>query len=268
MSRIVVEGVEASFAGRPVLAGASFTVAAGEIVGLCGAAGSGKSTLLALIAGAVRPTRGRIATGEGRVPVAGLALQHPWFALDRPVIASLAAPLHARDLDVFQRLPVIGRRLPGSRAARVQIDLELRQAARALDVQPLLGRPPLALSGSERRRLAVAGAMAAAEDVLLIDEPFADLDADQRRRMGLVLSAFARANGVAVVLAMHDPAPALDLLDAVAPLSEGRIAAVTTPAEWCAWGASGRPRLSSRDRAPHLRPDPYAKPASPEGSRA
>lgn len=193
---------------RPVLEGISFTLLEGECVGILGANGAGKSTLLWCLLGLYK-CRGAVRwfsdapakAARGRV---GVVFQNPEDQLFMPTVAEDVA------------LGLMNRGLPGE-AAR-------RQALAALEQAGLAGaasRPASQLSLGERKRAAIAAALATSPEALLLDEPTAELDGRSVRR----LTALLRQLPVARLVASHD----LKFLEALCPrllvLDSGRLVA-------------------------------------------
>ena len=225
MSLVEVSGATFGYRGPTVFRDVSFSVGAGELVGLCGPNGAGKSTLLRLMLGLHAPS-------AGRVTLAGTALA----GLSRREIARHAAllpqdapadvPLSVREAVALGRLPHLGRLQPETEA-------DLAAVARALeatDTTALAERPLTELSGGERHRVHLARALAQEAPLLLLDEPIAGLDiAHQLAAMDL-LRATADADR-AVVVALHDLALAARRCDRILLLAGGVLAADATPAE-------------------------------------
>jgi ABC-type lipoprotein export system ATPase subunit len=179
------EGLGHHFPGAPFLfRGLDLTLGPGEIIGLCGPSGSGKSTLLSLLAGWVTPVEGRIErTGVSRT---GWVFQNPYGVPARTALDHVCLPLLAA-----------GRSRPEARerALEVLATFQLDRAAR---------RPFRELSGGEAQRLMLARAVCAAPDLLLVDEPTAQLDITTAATVNRTLGAVAQ-DGVIVVIATHDP---------------------------------------------------------------
>jgi NitT/TauT family transport system ATP-binding protein len=188
------------------------TVDTGELVCLLGASGCGKSTLLNIIAGLDDPTAGEVRVDDAVVIGPGA---------DRGVVF--------QNYSLFPWLSV---------ARNIEFGLELaklKKAARRERVQELLGimhlaeyadRLPRELSGGMRQRVAIARALAPEPDVLLLDEPFAALDAQTRRRMQDFLLTVWKQTGCTIVMVTHDVEEAIYLSGRVYVMSPrpGRIA--------------------------------------------
>jgi sulfonate transport system ATP-binding protein len=192
-----VRGVCRSFSGRPVLNGVDLRIAAGEFVALIGRSGSGKSTLLRVLAGLDHHTGGEVSV-NGTVTMAFQdARLLPW----RRVIDNVALALRAGD------------RRETARSALHEVGLGNH-----------LGAWPLTLSGGEAQRVSLARALVPEPDLLLLDEPFAALDALTTIEMhNLVLDLWAR-HRPAVLLVTHDVDEALALADRVLVLAGGEVA--------------------------------------------
>jgi iron(III) transport system ATP-binding protein len=213
---IDAEGVEKAFGRTRAVAGASLQVPSGELVALLGPSGSGKTTLLRVIAGFEAPDAGRVAIG-GR-PVAG---DGAWVEPEHRRIGMVF-----QDGALFPHLTVAGN--VGFGAGRSE------RVGETLDLVGLAGRAgdyPHELSGGERQRVALARALAADPEVVLLDEPFAALDAGLRDSLRVEVTDILRAAGTSALLVTHDQAEALSLAATVAVMREGRIEQVGTPEE-------------------------------------
>ncbi|NQW37744.1 MAG: ABC transporter ATP-binding protein, partial [Cyanobacteria bacterium] len=187
----------------------SFRLQAGEIGVLIGPSGCGKTTLLRLIAGFERPERGsvlidgRLVAGEGR-----------WLEPERRGVGMVF-----QDYALFPHLNAwqntcfgLGRGQDTSRASWL---LEL------LGLKGLERRYPHELSGGQRQRLALARALAPGPSVVLLDEPFSNLDVEVRLRLRSELPAVLSRCGASGLIVTHDPEEALAICDRVAVLRQG-----------------------------------------------
>ena len=184
--------------GLEALRDVSFEIEAGEMVFITGHSGAGKSTLFRLLAAIERPTSGSIvvngqnlaALRKSAIPYLrrnfGLIFQDQKLLFDRSVLDNVLLPL-----------AIVG--LPAREA--------VRRARAALDKVGLQGREkahPIALSGGEQQRLAIARAVVNRPSILLADEPTANLDADSASAILEIFRAFHQV-GVTLVIATHDP---------------------------------------------------------------
>ncbi|GAA3224607.1 ABC transporter ATP-binding protein [Oerskovia jenensis] len=183
--RLVGTGLGHAFPGTGLLfTGLDLEIVPGEVVALVGPSGSGKSTLLSIAAGWERPTQGQVE----RVGVAttGWVFQNPHGVARRAALDHVVLPLLAR-----------GLRRPDAedRAAEIMARFNLA---------PVADRPFRALSGGEAQRLMLARAVALAPDLLLVDEPTAQLDLRTAATVNEVLAGIAQDDSI-VVVATHDP---------------------------------------------------------------
>ncbi|MDW8234960.1 MAG: ABC transporter ATP-binding protein, partial [Roseiflexaceae bacterium] len=130
-----------------------------------------------------------------------------------------------------QRLPLIGRMLPGTRARRRQIDAEVQRVASALGLDGLLARRPAQLSGGQRQRVALARAMVRDPVAFLMDEPLSNLDARLRAEARGEILALQRRLGATLVFVTHDQAEAMAMADRIAVMHAGRVLQVAPPQE-------------------------------------
>jgi cobalt/nickel transport system ATP-binding protein len=208
---LTVDGLHAGWAGGPpVLRGVSLSIAAGERIGLVGPNGAGKTSLFLAIAGVLAPSAGAIS-------VAGTPVRPGGFNPDVALVFQqsedqLFCPTVAEDVAFGGRsLGLSGPEL----AARV---------ARALDVcdlASLADRPVHQLSGGEKKRACIAGALVMEPALMLLDEPSAALDLRQRRRLIRLLQDLPAA----MLIASHDLDLVLDLCHRVVLFDNGGVVA-------------------------------------------
>ncbi|MGE3285852.1 MAG: ABC transporter ATP-binding protein [Pseudonocardia sp.] len=216
--RLELREVVADYGGTPVLRGIDLDVPAGTLLSVLGASGSGKTTLLRTVAGLHRPRAGRVVLGGrdlhgvppgrrgiGLVPQEGALFGH---------------------LDVAGNVAFGLRGSP--RAARRERVAELLAL---VDLAGAQHRMPHELSGGQRQRVALARALAPRPRVVLLDEPFASLDAALRADVRSQVLDVLRQAGATAVLITHDQHEALSVSDRVAVLHDGAIAQVGDPRE-------------------------------------
>jgi len=192
-----VRGVSRRFGKTLALDSVDLSIEPGEFVALLGRSGSGKSTLLRTLAGLDTPSAGTVRVPQERMVVFQEPRLLPW----KTALQNVALGLH-------------GNAEPQARAALAEVGLEHR-----------LDAYPATLSGGEAQRTALARALVRDPKFLLLDEPFAALDALTRMRMhGLVESLWARHH-LAVLLITHDVEEAILLADRALVIDKGRIAA-------------------------------------------
>lgn len=198
-------GLRRSYDGRAVVDVADIAVDRGEVLAVLGTNGSGKSTLFRLLMRIERADSGDIEF-SGKT-MAGV--------FQRPFLFSGTV----RDNIGF------GLKRAADRAARIEA------VAEAFGVAALLDTPVRKLSGGEAQRVALARAVAIQPDVLLLDEPTANLDILIKRSFRVDIERAARTHAGAVILITHDPAEAFALADRVAVMDGGRIVQTGTPEE-------------------------------------
>ncbi|GIX09240.1 ABC transporter ATP-binding protein [Elioraea sp.] len=213
--------------GRAVLDGVSLAVAPGELVALVGPNGAGKSTLLRVLAGLLRPDAGR-ATLDG-TPLAALA---PRVRARR--IAWLEQGARAAWGMTVREIARLGR-LPHADSAEAPVAAALA----AVGLDHMADRRIDRLSGGEARRAMIARVLATAPDVMLLDEPCADLDPAQGFAVMRLLRD-AAAQGRAVVVILHDLALAARCADRMVLLDAGRVVADGPPGAVMADAVAGQ----------------------------
>jgi iron(III) transport system ATP-binding protein len=195
------------------------TLQRGELVGLLGPSGCGKTTLLRLVAGFERPERGSVWLGGRQV-----AGPQQWLPAERRgvgmVFQDYALFPH---LDAWQNACFGLRR--GHDLSRVRWLLEL------LGLEGLERRYPHQLSGGQRQRLALARALAPQPAVVLLDEPFSNLDVEVRLRLRSELPRVLSSVGASGLIVTHDPEEALAICDRVALLGDGVLHQIAPPRE-------------------------------------
>ncbi len=225
MPRIVLQDVIKSFATpdrKSVLAADSvnLSIGDGELLALVGPSGCGKTTLLRLIAGLESADLGRIFFDDHNVT--RLSPKERDVAM---VFQSHALFPH---MTAFENI-AFGLKLRG--VARSEIETRVRDAAAMLSASHCLDRKPGKLSGGERQRVALARALVRQPKILLLDEPFSNLDEPLRVQMRNELPLIRARSGATIIFVTHDQEEALSLGDRVAVMRNGAIQQVATPRE-------------------------------------
>ena len=218
MGQLDLRGITKAFGPVEVLKGIDLTVNKGELVVFVGPSGCGKSTLLRMIAGLDRPTSGRIEI-DGRDVTAvsaadrGLAMVFQSYALypHMTVRANMAFGLQ------------------NTKMPKAEVDARIADAARMLEIEPLLERRPGQLSGGQRQRVAIGRAIVRRPTAFLLDEPLSNLDAELRVTMRAELSALHARLGATMIHVTHDQVEAMTMADRIVVLRAGRIEQVDTP---------------------------------------
>ncbi|HXW79485.1 MAG TPA: metal ABC transporter ATP-binding protein [Acidimicrobiales bacterium] len=215
---LCVDGLTVWLQGREVLHDVSFSLAAGEVTGLIGMNGAGKTTLLRAILGLQPVTSGQVRLAGGRLGRRSVGYVPQKVVLDPDL------PVRARDL---VELGLDGRRLGlplRSRSKRTVVDGLLS----AVDALHLADARVGALSGGEQQRVLIAHALARHPQLLLLDEPLANLDLPSTQETVRLLGRIAREQKVAILLSTHDVNPLLPVMDRVIYLAAGRAASGKT----------------------------------------
>ncbi|MEZ5728418.1 MAG: ABC transporter ATP-binding protein [Burkholderiaceae bacterium] len=238
MQRIELDSVHKRFGDTQVLRGVSLEIDEGEFVSLVGPSGCGKSTLLRIVAGLETQDEGSIringaVVDEVRPCDRDLAMVFQSYALypHLSVRENIAVPLRMRELRALQRLPILGRLLPGTRQSLGDIEVRVAQAAEQLEILHLLDRKPVQLSGGQRQRVAVGRALVRNPTGFLLDEPLSNLDAKLRVHMRGEIVRLHRRLGKAFVYVTHDQAEAMTMSDRIAVMHEGEIMQMAAPSE-------------------------------------
>jgi sulfate transport system ATP-binding protein len=217
---IRVERLTKRFGAFHAVDDVSFSVATGELVALLGPSGGGKSTILRIIAGLERADVGTVAIEEERVEHldarerrVGFVFQH--YALFRH--------MNVRENVAF------GLQVAGVKGAerRERVD----ELLALIGLQGFGDRMPSQLSGGQRQRVALARALAPRPRLLLLDEPFAAIDAKVRQELRSWLRALHDETHVTSVFVTHDQDEAFALADRVIILNQGRLEQAGTPTE-------------------------------------
>src|SRR5437016_2651059 len=204
--------------GRPAVDGVSFHVPAGEIVVLLGPSGCGKTTTLRCIAGLEHPTAGRVSIG-GRLmsaPLDGVQVP-PRLRNIGMVFQSYAVWPH---MTVRQNVayPLRHRREP-----RVEIERKTGDVLELVGLTEFAERPVVLLSGGQMQRVALARSLVYQPQLLLLDEPLSNLDAQLRLRLRDDLRRIIKQTGVTAVYVTHDQAEAVVLGDRIGVMRDGKL---------------------------------------------
>jgi len=204
----------------PAVDGLTLTVAQGEILALLGPSGCGKTTTLRLIAGFEAPD-------SGRVVMRGETMAGPgsWIPPERRGIGIVF-----QDYALFPHLTVaenVGFGL--QHLGRSGRPPRSRQILELVGLETFASRYPHELSGGQQQRVALARALAPAPALILLDEPFSNLDADLRAQMREEVERILRNTGTTGIFVTHDQEEAFTLADRVGVLNEGRLEQLDAP---------------------------------------
>jgi iron(III) transport system ATP-binding protein len=216
-SMIRIDDVSKSYGDTTAVRGARLCVERGEVVALLGPSGCGKTTLLRLIAGFELPDAGTVEIAGRRVAGAGA-----WVPPERRRVGMVF-----QDYALFPHLTVaenVGFGLPRrGRAHRVPHLLAL------VGLAGLERRFPHELSGGQQQRVAVARALAPSPDLILLDEPWSNVDPHLRGELREEVASILKPLDVTVVLVTHDREEAFSLADRIALMRDGTVVAEGSP---------------------------------------
>ena len=209
---IVIENLAKVYGNAHAVRDFSVTIAKGEMVALLGPSGCGKTTTLRMVAGFIKPSAGRIVV-RGR-DLTGL-------------------PPHKRDTGLvfqnyalFPHLTVAGNIAFGLRRRGVpaaERDKRVADMIATMQLTGLADRLPRQLSGGQQQRVAVARALVINPSILLLDEPFSNLDAKLRESTGLELRRIQRELGLTSIFVTHDQNEAMAIADRIAVMNGGAV---------------------------------------------
>ena len=219
-----LNAVTKSYPGNdtPAVEGLSFSLSQGEIMAILGPSGCGKTTTLRLIAGFERPEAGEVSL-RGQV-VSG---KHRMVTPEKRGVAMVF-----QDYALFPHLTVaknvaFGLRNMDSEARKRRVE----EVLTSTDMERLANRYPHQLSGGQQQRVALGRALAPHPIVVLLDEPFSNLDMYMRTQMRKEVRGILHSEGATAILVAHDQMEALSFADKIAVLNQGRLEQVGSPEE-------------------------------------
>jgi ABC-2 type transport system ATP-binding protein len=217
MNAIEVEHLTKQYGSVRAVSEISFSVAAGETLGLLGGNGAGKTTTIAMMLGLLLPT-------SGRIFVLGHNMAKDRFnALARMNFSSPYVALPSR-LTVRENMKVYGHLY-----SVTDVDRRIAELSRELDLGAILDRPAGQLSAGQKTRVALAKALINRPEVLLLDEPTASLDPDTGDMVRTWLEQYRAESGCTILLASHNMAEVERLCSHVVMLKKGEVVDRGTP---------------------------------------
>jgi iron(III) transport system ATP-binding protein len=211
MASVRVDGIAKSYGKHTVIADLGVEIRDGECFTFLGPSGCGKTVLLRLIAGFERPDRGEIRIGETLVSAPaqriflpperrriGVVFQDYAVWPHKTVLENVAYPL------AIQKVP------------RDEAGIRAREAVAMVNLGGLEGRLPFQLSGGQQQRVALARALVSRPEIMLLDEPLSNLDANLREEMRFELKELQKNTGVTILYVTHDQEVALAISDRMA----------------------------------------------------
>ncbi|WP_028032391.1 ABC transporter ATP-binding protein [Chelativorans sp. J32] len=218
--RILLDKFSKSFGAVKVIEDMTLEIKDGEMLALLGPSGCGKSTTLFAICGIHKVTGGRIYFGDrdmtdlpSQERNVGVVFQSYALYPHMNVAENIAFPLRIRNL-------------PGAEIKRL-----VDEMADLVHIGNLLDRRPAELSGGQQQRVALARALVRRPNVLLLDEPLANLDAKLRLEMRSEIRRIQLETGITAILVTHDQVEAMSMCDRIAIMNAGQIIQIATPKE-------------------------------------
>ena len=216
--RIILDKFTKSFGDTTVIDEMDLEIKSGEMIALLGPSGCGKSTTLFAICGIHQVNGGRILFGDKDVTKTtaqarnvGVVFQNYALYPHMNIFDNIAFPLTVR------------------KESKTTIKREVEAIADLVHIGELLERKPAQLSGGQQQRVALARALIRKPDVLLLDEPLANLDAKLRLEMRSEIRRIQLETGISAVLVTHDQVEAMSMCDRIAIMNNGKILQIATP---------------------------------------
>jgi lactose/L-arabinose transport system ATP-binding protein len=218
MAEVRLTNIRKSYGALEIIKGVNLSIEPGEFTVFVGPSGCGKSTLLRMIAGLEDITSGDLEIGGARMndvdpSKRGIAMVFQSYAL-------------------YPHMTVrenMGFALKFAGMAKEEIDRRVAEAARILELDPLLERKPKALSGGQRQRVAIGRAIVRHPDVFLFDEPLSNLDAELRVHMRVEIAKLHKTLKTTIIYVTHDQVEAMTLADKIVVLRAGLVEQVGAP---------------------------------------
>jgi iron(III) transport system ATP-binding protein len=224
MSKLALKNVARLYGSVAAVADFSLELAPGEFVSLLGPSGCGKTTTLRMIAGFVPPS-------AGTIEMEGQQISSP---------SSVVPPEKRRMSMIFQSYAIwpnmtvgenVGFGLQVRRLSRAEIDRRVDAILDVVQMRNLKGRYPAELSGGQQQRVALARAIVVEPEVLLLDEPLSNLDANLREEMRFEIRRLHDRYRYTTIYVTHDQAEAMTTADLIAVMNQGRVEQLGPPEE-------------------------------------
>lgn len=215
---ISAQKLSAGYGHRVIWKDANFSIKKGEFIGLLGANGAGKTTLFKILLGIEEPISGKLHL-FGSTPKKGNS--HIGYVPQRTFIDSETKI----DAIEYVRLGINGTKFGFSGAKETKREYEESlNALKLVDAENLAYRPLSELSGGEAQRIFLAQALVSKPDLLLLDEPLANLDIRRETQLISLISKIVKVQNISVMLIAHDINPLLPVVDRIIYIANGRVA--------------------------------------------
>lgn len=215
-----VEDLDVDIDGRHIVRGANFGIEPGEFTGLIGSNGTGKTTLIRVILGLLAPVRGRVLLHGDSLSRSRRAVGY----VPQKVLFDPDMPIRARDLVA---LGVDGHRVGLARRSHETIRM-VEAMLHAVEADEFADRRVGSLSGGEQQRVLIAHALVSRPELILLDEPLANLDPGSAQEIIRLLHRIVSEQKVAVLLSAHEMNPLLPVMDRIVYIANGQVASGTT----------------------------------------
>ncbi len=220
MATVTLKNVKKSFGSTDVIHGIDTEIADGEFIVIVGPSGCGKSTLLRMVAGLETVSDGDILIGGARA--------NDKEPMDRDIAMVFQNYALYPHMSVRQNMGY-GLKIAG--LPKDQINTKVEEAAKLLQLEPLLDRKPRQLSGGQRQRVAMGRAIVREPAVFLFDEPLSNLDAKLRVQMRLEIRELQEKLGITALYVTHDQVEAMTMADRMIVMNGGLAEQIGTPLE-------------------------------------
>ncbi len=217
---VELKNINKNFGAYKASDNVNFGVEKGKLIGLLGPSGSGKTTILRMIAGLETPDSGDIIIDGVRVNDLAASKRGIGFVFQNYALF--------RYMTVYDNI-AFGLRV--QKADKKKIDERVRELIKLIGLEGLEKRYPSQLSGGQRQRVAFARALAPNPQLLLLDEPFAAIDAKVRKELRSWLREMIEKLGVTSIFVTHDQDEAIEVADEIIITNKGRIEQTGTPIE-------------------------------------
>ena len=218
MATVTLENVKKSFGPTDVIHGIDMEIADGEFIVIVGPSGCGKSTLLRMVAGLETITSGAVLINGERA--------NDKEPMDRDIAMVFQNYALYPHMSVRQNM---GYGLKIARLPKDEINSKVEQAAKLLQLEPLLDRKPRQLSGGQRQRVAMGRAIVREPAVFLFDEPLSNLDAKLRVQMRLEIRELQEKLGITALYVTHDQVEAMTMADRMIVMNGGVAEQIGSP---------------------------------------
>jgi iron(III) transport system ATP-binding protein len=224
MATVSLHGLTKRFTGMAAVDDLRLEIKDGEFVSLLGPSGCGKTTTLRLVAGFLQPDAGEIRVNDQVISSAAILIP-PERRNMSMIFQSYAIWPH---MTVFQN---VAYGLKFKKLASREVEEKTERLLRVVHLEVLKARYPAELSGGQQQRVALARALVVEPQILLLDEPLSNLDANLREEMRFEIRRLHEEFGITTIYVTHDQAEAMVTSDRIVVLNKGRMVQVGTPSE-------------------------------------